>query len=94
MEKNKYRVVTDGDVFRIELFQSWTYRCGWFFLKKVTQEQWVPCDCIGGDCCDDDGMENPSEIVDYDSLEQALAKIKWWTTPFSTTKPVWKVVWP
>ncbi len=89
--ERKYRIVTDGEV--IELFQSWTYRVGWFWLKKVTQEQWVPCDNIGGDCfnesSDDNYWYDESEIVEYETLEQAQAKIKNWTTP-----PVWKVVWP
>ena len=91
--ERKYRIVTDGNVFVIELFQSWTYRCGWFFLKKVTQEQWVPCDNIGGDCCDDDGWEDPTEIVEYDTIEQAQAKIVEWTAP-PAPEPTWKVVWP
>jgi hypothetical protein len=95
--ERKYRIVTDGTVFVIELFQSWTYRCGWFFLKKVTQEQWVPCDFMGNDCCDDDGWQDDSEIVEYSSLEEAQAKIEQWTTKPKFVEPVesvWKVVWP
>ncbi len=97
--ERKYRIVTNDDVFRIELFQSWTYRGGWFFLKKITREQWVPCDNIGGDCysedCDGDCYYDESEIVEYDSIEQAQAKIEQWTTPpAKAPEPTWKVVWP
>lgn len=97
MEKNKYRIVTDGEVFQIELFQSWTYRVGWFWLKKVTREQWVTCDNIGHDCRDDDGFMIWDEIGEYNSLEEAKAKIESWTSPIKTresVEPTWKVVWP
>lgn len=92
MSKEKYRIVTDGQVFRIELFQSFTYRCGWFWLKKTTQEWWTPCDNIGGDCCDDDGWIDELEIVEYDTLKEAQDKIKEWTT--EPVQPTWRVVWP
>lgn len=93
MEKNKYRIITNGYLFRIEIFQSWTYRAGWFWLKKVTQEQWVPCDNVGMILDDGDGYRDEFEIIEYDSLEEAKAKIKDWTTS-PLLPPAWKVVWP
>ena len=94
MSKEKYRIVTDGKVFRIELYQSWTYRAGWFWLKTVKQEQWVVCDNIGGDCLDDDGWEDESEMVEYDTLKEAQDQIKEWTTePVIPPAPTWKTVW-
>jgi len=93
--ERKYRIVTNGEVFRIELFQSWTYRAGWFWLKKVTCEQWTPCDNIGGDCYSGDGYYDESEIVEYKNVVEALEKIaKWTTPPIKPVKPAWKVVWP
>ena len=89
---NKYRVVTDGEVFRIQLFQSWTYRAGWFWLKTVTQEQWVFCDNIGGDCLDDDGWEDESEIVDYETVTEARSAILDFQK--GEVVPEWKVVPP
>lgn len=89
--KNKYRVVTDGKRFRIEIYQSWTYRCGWFFLKKITQEQWVPCDRLGDDATDEDGDLDEDSIGYYDSIEKALQQLNEWMT--EQLEPEWKEVW-
>src|SRR4051812_39275626 len=99
MEKNKYRVVTDGDVFRIELYWSEIRRRWIFFGKKIFFEGWVPCDNVGQFAIDDgydgSGILLEEEIVEYSSLEEAKAKIKDWTTPILPMVPiVWNVVWP
>jgi len=101
MEKNKYRITTDGEMFRIELYESRTVRCGWFWLKKVLYEQWSPCDCTGGNCfsegADGDCWYDDSEIVEYDTIDEAKAKILTWTVPIvgkPVPDPIWSVVWP
>jgi len=99
MEKNKYRIVTDGDVFRIEVLRTGTYRAGLFFLKKVTYEIWIPCDNVGNECCDDNGWYDDSEIVEYESLDLAKAKVEEWIAPVVKPigdvefEPEWNVVW-
>jgi len=105
MEKKEYRIVTDGEVFRIEFLQKWSYRAGWFFLKVIHREQWMACDIRGDDCycdcADGDCYYDESEVVEYNTIEEAQAKIEQWTNPPAKSlestepiEPVWKVVWP
>lgn len=90
MERNQYRITTNGNYFFVEILLKWTYRAGFLWLTKVNREEWVPCDSLGQDAMNDDGYLDESEIVEYDSLQEAKdAIIEFQTDP---TTPEWKVV--
>lgn len=89
---NKYRIISDGKRFRVEIHESWNYRGGWFWLKKITQEQWVLCDFSCQTAVDDNGELNISQVENYNTLEDAQAAIKKWTTLPKIID--WKIIWP
>jgi hypothetical protein len=90
LKRNQYRITTNGNCFRVEILLKWTSRAGFLWLKKVSEEKWIPCDFIGQDATDDDGMLDESEIIEYDTVQKARDAIAEFQTDSTTHE--WRVV--
>lgn len=93
MKKENYRIVTNGDIFRIQIYRYQVFTAG--FLKKYvrTIEEWIDCDQVIMPAIDENGAIVEEDIKNYSTLEAAKSTLDQYIASWARLpKKEWKVV--